>query len=138
MPLPLTLTSGHSPLPPASATRSGRQSDARDGWLLALGVSSAERDALVPEVPTIAEAGAPGYESILGFALLTSAGVLRPIVATLNREIMRILAEPEARRRWAPIGLTSQPTTPEGFDRMIADDITTFTRLARAGNMKAE
>jgi tripartite-type tricarboxylate transporter receptor subunit TctC len=110
----------------------------RDGRLLALGVSSAERDALVPEVPTIAEAGVPGYESLLWFGLLTSAGVPRPIVAKLNREITHILAEPEARQRWVPMGLNPQPTTPEGFDRMIADDIATFTRLARAGNIKAD
>lgn len=110
----------------------------QDGRLLALGVSSAERAALVPEVPTIAAAGVPGYASILWFGLLTSAGVPRPIVAKLNREITRILAEPEARQRWAPIGRNPQPATPAGFDRMIADDIATFTRLARTGNIKAE
>ena len=110
----------------------------KDGRLTALGVSSAQRDALVPDVPTIAEAGVPGYDSILWFGLLTSAKTPRPLVAKLNREIARILSEPEVRARWAPIGLEPRPTTPAQFDRQIADDIAAFTRLARAGNIKAD
>ena len=110
----------------------------RDGRLLALGVSSAQRDALVPDVPTIAEAGVPGYDSILWFGLLTSARTPRPVIAKLNRETVRFLHDPEAKARWAPIGLDPRPTTPQEFDKLIADDIATFTRLARAGNIRAD
>ena len=93
----------------------------KDGRLVALGVSSLQRDSLVPEVPTIAEAGVPGYDSILWFGLLAPARTPRPVIAKLNREIVRILGEPEAKARWAPIGLDPRPTTPEEFDRLIAD-----------------
>lgn len=110
----------------------------RDGKLTGLGVSSLKRDALLPEVPTIAESGVPGYDSVLWFGLLTSAKTPRPLIAELNREVTRILREDELRRRWAPIGLEPSPTTPEGFDKLIAADIATFTRLARAGNIKAQ
>jgi len=110
----------------------------KDGRLLALGVSSAQRDVLLPDVPTIAEAGVPGYDSILWFGLLAPARTPRPVIAKLNRDIVRFLQEPEARARWAPIGLEPRPTTPEAFDRLIAEDIATFTRLARAGNIQAE
>jgi tripartite-type tricarboxylate transporter receptor subunit TctC len=110
----------------------------KDGRLLALGVSSVQRDALVPDVPTIAEAGVPGYDSILWFGLLTSSKVPRPVIAKLNREIARYLRDPDAKTRWAPIGLDPRPTTPEAFDKLIADDMATFTRLARAGNIKAD
>jgi len=110
----------------------------KDGRLLALGVSSLQRDALVPDVPTIAEAGVPGYDSILWFGLLTSSKVPRPVIAKLNREAARALRDPDAKARWAPIGLDPRPTAPEEFDRLIADDTATFTRLARAGNIKAE
>ena len=48
------------------------------------------------------------------------------------------LRDPDAKTRWAPIGLDPRPTTPEEFDRLIADDMATFTRLARAGNIKAD
>jgi tripartite-type tricarboxylate transporter receptor subunit TctC len=110
----------------------------KEGRLLALGVSSRQRDALVPDVPTVAEAGVPGYDSILWFGLLTARKTPRPVIAKLNREIVRILGDEEAKTRWAPIGLDPRPTTPTEFDKLIADDIATFTRLALAGNIKAE
>jgi len=110
----------------------------KEGKLTALGVSSAQRDALVPDVPTIAESGVPGYDSILWFGLLTSGATPRPLMAKLNREIVRILSDAEVRSRWTPIGLEPRPTTPAEFDRLIGEDITTFTRLARAANIKAD
>jgi len=110
----------------------------KEGKLTALGVSSAQRDALVPDVPTIAEAGVPGYDSILWFGLLTSAGTPRPLVTKLNREIARILGDADVRARWTPIGLEPRPTPPAEFDRLIADDIATFTKLARAANISAQ
>jgi tripartite-type tricarboxylate transporter receptor subunit TctC len=110
----------------------------REGKLRALGVSSRERDQLVPDLPTIAESGVPGYESILWFGILTSSKVPRPLVTKLSDEIGRVLREPEVRARWLPIGLDPTPTTPGEFDRIIANDMATFTKLARAGNIKAE
>lgn len=110
----------------------------REGKLVGLGVSSLKRDALLPNVPTIAEAGVPGYDSILWFGMLTSARTPRPLINMLNREITRILGDAEVRKRWAPIGLEPSPTTPAEFDRIIAADIATFTRLARTGNIKAQ
>ena len=110
----------------------------KEGKLRALGVSSKERDALVPDVPTISESGVPGYESILWFGLLTSAKVPRELVAHLNADIVRILREPEVRARWLPIGLEPRPTTPAEFDRIVREDVATFSKLARAGNIRAE
>jgi tripartite-type tricarboxylate transporter receptor subunit TctC len=111
---------------------------AREGKLRALGVSSLKRDPLLPDAPTIDEAGVRGYESILWFGLLTSAKTPRPLVNRLNTEITRILGDAEVRARWIPIGLEPRPTTPTEFDRIIAADVATFTKLARAGNIKAE
>jgi tripartite-type tricarboxylate transporter receptor subunit TctC len=110
----------------------------REGKLVGLAVSSRERDPLLPDVPTVAEAGVPGYESILWFGLLTSSAVPRPIVAKLNREIVHILGEPDARQRWAAIGMTPRPMTPEAFDALIRSDAAIFTRIARAANIRAE
>lgn len=110
----------------------------RDGKLTALGVSSLKRDALLPDVPTIADSGVPGYDAVLWFGIVTAAKTPQPVIAELNREIKRVLSEEEVKRRWAPIGLEPSPTTPEGFDKLIAADIATFTRLARAGNIKAQ
>ncbi len=110
----------------------------REGRVRGLGVSSLKRDALLPDVPTIAEAGVPGYDSILWFGLVTAGKTPRPLVNLINKETQRILADPETRRRWAPIGLEPAPTSPTEFDQLIAADIATFTRLARAGNIKAQ
>jgi len=109
----------------------------KEGRLVALGVSSAKRDALVPDVPTIAEAGVPGYQSILWFGLLAPARTPPAVMAKLNREVTRILGDAEIRSRWIPIGLEPSPTTPAGFDKIVAEDIATFTQIARAGNIRA-
>ena len=111
---------------------------AKDGKVRALAVSSKERDQLAPDVPTLNEAGVPGYESILWFGLLAPARTPKPVVAKLNAEITRILKDADVRARWLPIGLEPRPTTPAEFDTIIAADIATFTKLARAGNIKAE
>ncbi len=110
----------------------------KEGKLAALGVTSARRDPLVPEVPTIAEAGVPGFESELWFGLLTSSKTPRALVAKLNGEITRILGEPDVKNRWTPLGLEPIPCAPEEFDRRIAREIVVFTKLARAGNIRAD
>ncbi|MDP1537091.1 MAG: tripartite tricarboxylate transporter substrate binding protein [Burkholderiales bacterium] len=110
----------------------------REGKLLGLGVSSMKRDALLPNVPTIAESGVSGYDAVLWFGLLTSSKTPSPLINLLNHEVTRILGDPEVRKRWAPIGLEPSPTTPAQFDKIIATDIATFTRLARAGNITAQ
>lgn len=110
----------------------------RDGKLQALGVSSLKRDALLPDVPPLAEGGVPGYDAVLWFGVVVHARTPRPVIGDLNRAIRRVLSEDEAKRRWAPIGLEPAPTTPEGFDKLIAAEIALFTRLARAGNIRAQ
>jgi tripartite-type tricarboxylate transporter receptor subunit TctC len=99
----------------------------KDGRLVGLGVSSLERDPLLPEVPTISEAG-----------VLAPAGVPQPVLARLNEEIARILRDPDTRTRWSAIGIGPRPSTPQEFDRMIRDEIALFTRIARAAAIKPE
>ncbi len=110
----------------------------KEGKLAALGVSSLQRDPLVPDVPTVSEAGVPGYRSTLWFGLLTARQTPRAIVDRLNAEITRILRAPDLRSRWAPIGLDPAPTTAEVFDKLILDEIAAFTSIARAANITAE
>jgi len=113
-------------------------SHVREGRLAALAVSSAKRDPLLPDLPTVAEAGVPGYEAILWFGLLTSSAVPRTIVAKLNREIVRVLKAGETQQRFAPIGLTPRPMSAEEFDKRVRDDVAVFTKIARAANIKAD
>ena len=76
--------------------------------------------------------------AVAWYGLLTSAAVPKPIVAKLNREITAILSEPELKQRWAAIGIDPRPTTPEGFDRLIRDEIGVLTKVARAANIRAD
>src|SRR5207302_1537757 len=110
----------------------------KDGRLVALGVSSLKRDALLPDVPTIDAAGVRGYESELWFGLLVAKGTPRPIVERLNAGIRAVLADADTRARWASIGIEPSPTSPAAFDRLIRDDTALFAKIARAANIKAE
>jgi tripartite-type tricarboxylate transporter receptor subunit TctC len=110
----------------------------RDGRLVGLGVSSRSRDALLPQVPTIDEAGVSGYQQELWFGLLGPAGLPRPILARLNGEIGRILNDEQTKAKWAPIGLDPRPTSPEDFDRLIRSEIELYTRIARAANITSQ
>ena len=110
----------------------------KEGRVTGLGVSSLQRDVLLPDMPTLAEAGLPGFRLDLWFGMLTSSQAPKPVVAKLNDGIRRILTDADVKQRWLPIGLEPHPTTPGGFDRIIADEIATFTRIARAANIKAD
>ena len=110
----------------------------KEGRVVGLGVSSPKRDALLPDMPTLAEGGLPGFQAFLWFGLLTSAQTPKPLVAQLNTDIRRILTDADVKSRWLPIGLDPQPTTPQEFDKIVADEITAFTVIARAANIKAE
>ena len=109
----------------------------RESKLAGLAVSSAKRDLLLPDLPTVGEA-VPGYESILWFGLLTASGVPRPVVNKLNAEITRILRSSDTYERFAPIGMTPRPMSPEEFDALIRNDVAVFSRIARDANIKAD
>lgn len=110
----------------------------KEGRVVGLGVSSLQRDALMPDMPALAEAGLPGFRADLWFGLLTSSQSPKPVIAKLHDEIRRILSDADVKQRWQPIGLEPRPTTPGEFDKIIADEIATFTRIARAANIKAD
>jgi tripartite-type tricarboxylate transporter receptor subunit TctC len=64
--------------------------------------------------------------------------VPRALLARLNRELTRILSDPDTRSRWSAIGIEPRPTTPEQFDRLLRDEIALFTQIARAARIRAE
>jgi tripartite-type tricarboxylate transporter receptor subunit TctC len=109
----------------------------KDGRLRALGVSPAKRLAVLPDVPTLSEAGVPGYQWQTWFGLLAPAKTPRAIVAKLNREVTRILNLPESKQRWNALGAEPVPIAPEAFDKYVVEQIALFTKLARAANIKA-
>lgn len=108
----------------------------KEGKVIALGVTSAKRSAVLPDLPTIAEAGVPGYRWETWFGLLAPAKIPRPILAKLNAEITRILELPDVRARWQSLGTEPIPSTPQAFDKLVVDEIAALTKLARIANVQ--
>ncbi len=108
----------------------------RAGRLRALGVTSASRSPAVPDVPTIAEAGVPGYEVIQWSGVLGPAGMPQPIVAKLNAEIERILARPQVRERFANDGAQPGGGPAEQFGAFIRSEIAKWKKVIRAAGIK--
>jgi tripartite-type tricarboxylate transporter receptor subunit TctC len=110
----------------------------RSGRLKALGVSTAKRTPLLPEVPTIAEAGAAGYEISIWWGLLAPAGLPPRIVARLNSEIAGILGQPEAVKRLEADAATPAPVDSAAFARVLGSEVERWRRVAREADIKAE
>lgn len=110
----------------------------REGRVRALAVTTAQRHAAVPDVPTVAESGVPGYEAVGFYGIAAPAGTPAPIVERLNREINAILARPAFRERMAGQGADPLPMTPAEFGARIARDRATFAQVIRTGNIRPD
>ena len=110
----------------------------KDGRLRALGVSTLERSELLPDVPTIAEAGVPGYEVLGWNGILAPAATPPAIVQRLNRELCAILDEPEIKHKLAQQGAAPAPTDPESFARLVRDDVSKWTEVIRSAGIRPE
>jgi tripartite-type tricarboxylate transporter receptor subunit TctC len=113
-------------------------SQVRAGKVKALGVSGMQRTPLLPEMPTIAESGAPGYEINNWWGVLAPAGVPAAIVAKLNTEIAGILGQRESARRLEAEGVVPSPLSSAAFSRVLVSEIEKWGRVARETNIKAE
>ncbi|MEI6300620.1 MAG: tripartite tricarboxylate transporter substrate binding protein [Betaproteobacteria bacterium] len=107
------------------------------GRLRALGVTSSKRSPVLPDVPTIAEAGVPGYESLSWSGIAVAAGTPREIVLRLNREINTILAAPDMRAKLAELGTDAIGGTPEAFGEHVRAEREKWSRLIRERNISA-
>ncbi len=108
----------------------------RTGKLRALGVTSLNRSASAPDIPTIAEAGVPGYEAMQWYGMLAPAGTPREIIAMLHKETVAMLRLPATVRRFASDGSQVIANTPEVFGELIASESVKWADVAkRAGVM---
>jgi tripartite-type tricarboxylate transporter receptor subunit TctC len=101
------------------------------GSLRALGVTGVKRTPIMPDVPTIDEAGVPGYESLGWFGLIAPAGVPRDVITRLNVEINRILQLPEVKERLLELGAEPASMTPDEFLAFIRRDNAKWARLIK-------
>jgi tripartite-type tricarboxylate transporter receptor subunit TctC len=99
---------------------------------------SVTRDPQLPDLPTVAEQGYPGFEAIQWIGLLTTAGTPREIIERINTDLNRALRDPDLIAKFAQQGLAPGGGTPADFQRVIATDLKTWMETARAANIKAE
>ena len=110
----------------------------RSGRMRPLAVTSARRSALLPDVPTVAEAGVPGYEAIGWFGVLVPAGTPAAIVERLNSAMLKGLAAPDARQRLSAFGGDVAVGTPEQFAAHIRTEAAKWGKLIKAIGLKAD
>jgi len=106
--------------------------------LRAIASGSLTRDPQLPDLPTVAEQGFPGFEAIQWIGLLTTAGTPSEIIERLNAEVNRALRDPDLIAKFAQQGISPAGGSPADFQRTIAADLTNWTETARAANIKAE
>lgn len=110
----------------------------RDGKLRALGVTSAKRVAIQPDVPTIAESGLPGFVWDSWGGIIAPARTPRAIIGKLNREIDRALGLPDIQERMRALGAEPAPSTPEAFDQLIAREVVAIGAVARKAGIRPQ
>jgi tripartite-type tricarboxylate transporter receptor subunit TctC len=110
----------------------------RAGRLRALGVTGAKRTAAAPDVPTIAEAGVPGYEAVQWYGMVAPANTPREVIARLNREMVTILQTADVKEKFAADGGDPAGTTPEEFGRYIKSETDKWQNVAKAAGIRPE
>ena len=130
------LLGGHIPMSfaPIPAT----YENTKNGLLRMLGVTSLDRSSLLPDVPTIAEQGLPGFEAVLRYGLVVPANTPRSIIDRLNKELRAALATDDVRSRFATIGAEPLVSTPEEYAADIDREETKWSTLIRSLGLKAE
>jgi tripartite-type tricarboxylate transporter receptor subunit TctC len=108
------------------------------GRVRALGVTGAKRAAVLPEIPTVAEAGVPGYEHILWGMLVVPAATPKDIVARLNREAVKVLEAADVRERYAGMGVEPAPSTPERAAAYLRSETDKYAKVVKAIGLRIE
>ncbi len=110
----------------------------RSGRLRALAVSSAQRIAPLPDVPTVAESGYPGFEADQWYGIVAPAGTPAAVVTRLNAEINKALALPDVMQQLALEGAVPTPGTPQVFAELIKRELPRWAEVVKAGNVKPD
>jgi tripartite-type tricarboxylate transporter receptor subunit TctC len=108
------------------------------GKMKVIGVSGAQRSVLLPETPTVAEGGVPGFEVNVWFGMQLPAGTPRPVVDKLNRDIVTLLKEPDVVQRFRAQGVEVVASTPEQFGTLVRSEVAKWTQLIKDANIRIE
>jgi len=110
----------------------------KDGKIKLLAVSTARRASQVPDIPTIAEAGVPGFETSLWFALVAPPNLPQPIAVRLNRELNEIVVDPVVQKGFDVQATQSEPSTLQGMADLIRNDLARWREIAAKAGVRAE
>ncbi|HET6493688.1 MAG TPA: tripartite tricarboxylate transporter substrate binding protein [Burkholderiales bacterium] len=110
----------------------------RSGRLRAMATTGAQRSPALPDLPTVAGAGVPGYEAGLWYGFVGPARIPAEIVRRLNSEIVAVLKLAEVRERLASQGVDARPSTPEEFGRLLASDLERWAKVVQRAGIRAE
>ena len=114
------------------------QQNIASGRLTALAVSARARSAVLPDVPTMHEAGVPGYESTIWLGMMAPAGTPRAVVSKLNAEIGRIVGRADVKAEWAKQGATPMLMAADAFAQFMREDIEKWARVVKISGAKAD
>src|SRR3954468_17452058 len=110
----------------------------QSGQLIALGTTGKQRSSVMPDVPTVAEAGVPGYEATIWLGVMAPAKTPKPIVDKLNAEIGKIMNRPDVKESWAKQGAVPMPMSPAEFDKFLRADIEKWAQVVKVSGAKLE
>lgn len=110
----------------------------KTGRLRALAVTSARRSALLPELPTVAESGVPGYDFVTWHGILAPKATPRPVIVYLNEQLKKVLTAPEQARLWQELGLEVVASSPEEFAAHIEREQAKWGKVIKERGIKAE
>src|SRR5262249_27986695 len=103
----------------------------RAGQVIALGTTGKQRSAITPDVPTVAEAGVPGYEATIWIGLMAPVGTPKRIIDTLNAGIQTVLKRDDVKQDWAKQGAVPMLMTPDEFDKYLRADIDKWAEVVK-------
>jgi tripartite-type tricarboxylate transporter receptor subunit TctC len=112
--------------------------NARAGKVKALATSGSKRSPVTPDIPTVAEAGVPGYESGIWLGLMAPAATPRPILERLNAEVNKIIEAPDVKAAWAKQGAFPMGMSIDQFDRFLRDEIVKWAKAVKASGAQAD
>jgi tripartite-type tricarboxylate transporter receptor subunit TctC len=110
----------------------------KSGKVKALATTGRQRSAVLPDVPTVHEAGVPNYEATIWLGLMAPKATPKAVVDRLNEAVSRIVGQPEIQQQWARQGATAMVMNPAAFDKYIQDDIAKWARVIQTAHIKAE
>jgi tripartite-type tricarboxylate transporter receptor subunit TctC len=111
---------------------------AKGGKVRALATSGRTRSPVTPNLPTVSEAGVPGYEAVIWLGVMAPKGTPPAIVAKLNAEIAKVVNRPETREEWAKQGASAMAMPPDDFSKYVAADIAKWEKVIKVSGAKPD